>query len=450
MTTCLNKQDYSYGMDYRPHAHLSLRIIAVLVLLAGSLCHTLCAQATTTNSSVLPTNFATDNSGNVYYADTASSAVYKMAPSGVTTIVPCCAQISASLSNPRSVAVAQSGDLFISDTGNNRIVQINSQGTSSIFQTGNLTLNNPSGIAIDGTGNIYVADAGDNRVIRVDPSGQASIINTGEYGLSNPLGVSTDQSGSLYISDTGNNRILRINSSNSPYVFASGIEAPTTVTMDTSGAAYIAQTDSILPQSTTLQSPSVPGGNPAVLVAVDTPSITITPNGQSIVQPSTVSITLTPLNGFNKTLSLSVLGLPPNSVGSFTPQTVTFDGNSSVVEKFSFGIINPGQQIYLTRDNPRQQLMHRLEHVSALAGIVPFSCLLLFGIGTKRREWRQWCKALNAVILVISSAILASTISGCAGGSPSALDSTYSVTLIATTPGSTTAYQLGSFQINQR
>lgn len=241
MTTRLNTPDYSHAMNKRPHAHVFLRILTLIVLLAGSLCHPLFAQATATNSTQLPTNVATDNRGNVYYADTAASTVYKMAPSGATTIVPCCTQISASLSNPRSVAVAQSGDLLISDTDNNRIVQLTPQGNASILNTGTLTLANPSGIATDSTGNVYIADTGNNRIIRVTPSGDASIVNTGSYVLRNPLGVSTDRFDSLYISDTGNNRILEITSSNSQSVFAAGIETPTNVTLDASGVAYIAQ-----------------------------------------------------------------------------------------------------------------------------------------------------------------------------------------------------------------
>ena len=412
--------------------------------------HTLCAQASVPTAAVLPTNLATDNTGNTYYTDTAANAVYKIAPSGATSIVPCCAQTSSNLSNPRSVAVDTSGDLLISDSGNDRIVIISPAGASSTVQTGTLTLSNPSDLTIDSTGNIYIADAGNNRVIRVTPSGAASIVSTGSYTLINPSGVSTDNSGSLYISDTGNNRILGITSSGSTFVFANGIATPTSITMDTGGNAYIAQLASTLQGSAPQYTPSVLNGNQAVLASFDTSSVTITPKGQSVVQPTTISITLTPINGFNKSLSLSVLGLPPSSVGSFTPQTVTFTGNSPVVEKFSFGIINPGQQIYLTRDEQRQRLQHRAEHMSALAGIVPLSSLLLFGIGFKRRAWSGWCKSLSAVILVLSFATIASTLSGCAGGTPAALNSTYSATIIATTPGSNALYQLGSFQIALR
>lgn len=91
------------------------------------------------------------------------------------------------------------------------------------------TLSSPRGVALDSTGNVYVADSGNNRVLRF---GQAlSIPNGGSFdsvnavfsplssgishitGLNNPgaVGVSPTN-GDIYVADTGNNQIRRYSS----------------------------------------------------------------------------------------------------------------------------------------------------------------------------------------------------------------------------------------------
>src|SRR5262249_45520852 len=89
-------------------------------------------------------------------------------------------------------------------------------------------LNGPSGIAIDAHGNIYIADTANNVIREVDTSG---IIHTvagnffagsgysGDGGPANkaqlafPRGLSIDQSGSIYIADTFNNVVREVDTS---------------------------------------------------------------------------------------------------------------------------------------------------------------------------------------------------------------------------------------------
>jgi sugar lactone lactonase YvrE len=79
------------------------------------------------------------------------------------------------------------------------------------------------GVVDDGSGNLYIADAADHRILRVDASGAVSTIaGTGVAGfsgdqgpamsaqVSSPSGVALDAAGNLYIADTGNNRIRQV------------------------------------------------------------------------------------------------------------------------------------------------------------------------------------------------------------------------------------------------
>src|SRR6266702_4946353 len=64
---------------------------------------------------------------------------------------------SITLSSPAGVVVDAAGNIFIADTNNSRIVEVNAQGTASVLTISGLTspssLSSPSAIAIDGVGN---------------------------------------------------------------------------------------------------------------------------------------------------------------------------------------------------------------------------------------------------------------------------------------------------------
>lgn len=78
-------------------------------------------------------------------------------------------------SRPQSLFV-RNQDLYIADSGNNRIVQLRSDGKSfSVFRVitaisgcENSTLNNPTDIFVDAGENLYIADCGNQRVVMVD------------------------------------------------------------------------------------------------------------------------------------------------------------------------------------------------------------------------------------------------------------------------------------------
>ncbi len=153
------------------------------------------------------------------------------------------------LSSPSDMVVDPSGDIFVTDTGNSRIVEVNAQGAASVLTISGLTLASPTGIAIDGSGNLYVADTGNTRVVKVSSSGAASVISTGSVTLSAPHGVALDQSGDLFISDgaTASSQIVEVTSGGSAAALTiTGLTSPTTLNtpmglaVDTAGNLYIA------------------------------------------------------------------------------------------------------------------------------------------------------------------------------------------------------------------
>ena len=68
----------------------------------------------------------------------------------------------------------------------------------------------PKDIFIDKEDNIYVADTGNNRIVKLDPEGNYVSSYTGGGTLSAPQGVFVTDFGSIFVADTGNQRVANI------------------------------------------------------------------------------------------------------------------------------------------------------------------------------------------------------------------------------------------------
>jgi sugar lactone lactonase YvrE len=144
----------------------------------------------------------------------------------------------AKLNSPRGVAVDGAGDLIIADSGNHRIRYVNASVANSTIviragtgtagfngdgpQAVNAQLNYPTSVAVDMAGNVFIADTGNQRVRKLSSSGMIStVVGTGVAGstgspgtaalaqLRDPSGVALDGD-DLLIADGGNYRILRV------------------------------------------------------------------------------------------------------------------------------------------------------------------------------------------------------------------------------------------------
>lgn len=75
-------------------------------------------------------------------------------------------------------------------------------------------LNSPQDIYIDNEDRIYVADTGNNRIVVLNSDGSLLYVVDPQdeegYTLNEPSGITTDKNGNLFIGDTGNKRILNI------------------------------------------------------------------------------------------------------------------------------------------------------------------------------------------------------------------------------------------------
>ncbi|MDT3403602.1 DUF6443 domain-containing protein [Mucilaginibacter terrae] len=138
---------------------------------------------------------------------------------------------SASFYQPLGLGTDASGDIYVADTGNDRIRKITTSGTVSTFAgsgTGyadgmgsGASFNHPSSISTDASGNVYVGDQTNNRIRQISPSGYVTTkAGNGYAGYADgaalsasfniPIGTAMDASGTLYVADTWNHRIRKI------------------------------------------------------------------------------------------------------------------------------------------------------------------------------------------------------------------------------------------------
>jgi uncharacterized protein (TIGR03437 family) len=193
-----------------------------------------------------PAAVARDAAGDLYVADTGNNRVRKVTPDGrVSTFAgngeagfsgDGASATAAELNAPEAVAVDAAGDVYVADTGNNRVRRIDPAGAiTSVAGTGHsgysgdggeavfAQLNAPAGLAVDAAGDLYIADTGNNIIRMVDASGTiASVAGDGATGfagdggapldasLNAPHGLALDSAGDLYIADTGNGRLRRV------------------------------------------------------------------------------------------------------------------------------------------------------------------------------------------------------------------------------------------------
>jgi len=179
-----------------------------------------------------PTGMAVNRTGDVFIADSLNNRVLKVSSTGAQSTA------ASGLKLPQGVAVDGAGNLFVADTYNDRILKVSPAGVQTSLGSG---LNRPQGVAVDGAGNLFIADAFNSRVLKLAPGGAQTVVGG---GLSKPAGVAVDGAGNVIIADTGNNRVVKVSPSGALTVVSSLVTQPYGVAADGAGNVFIADTNS--------------------------------------------------------------------------------------------------------------------------------------------------------------------------------------------------------------
>ena len=111
---------------------------------------------------------------------------------------------------PRDVAVARDGTIYVSDTGNNRIQVFKADG-EYITEFGEDKLSAPAGICVDHDNRVLVVDHGNHRVCIFNSSGELlESFGTNEETTANfkdLIGITVDSDGNIYTADYGGNSL---------------------------------------------------------------------------------------------------------------------------------------------------------------------------------------------------------------------------------------------------
>ncbi len=213
---------------------------------------------------------AVDRVGNTYIADYGNHRIRKVTTDGAITTIAGTGAVggsgdeglatSAELWLPRGLAIDQQGNLYIADSGTNRVRMIDPQGKIHAFagtgmsgDTGDgdsalmAQLSGPTGVAIDqGTGTLYIADTGNHRVRKVTADGKISAVAGTVATLSLPVAIAADDRGDVFVADQGTNRVLRVDAGGTITTLAApgfAFKSPLGVAVDSSGYVYVADTD---------------------------------------------------------------------------------------------------------------------------------------------------------------------------------------------------------------
>jgi sugar lactone lactonase YvrE/Tfp pilus assembly protein PilX len=233
--------------------------------------------------------------GDLYIADTGNFVIRKVtAATGVITTVAGDgfqgssgdggAATSAKLRFPAGVAVAANGDIYIGDTGNERVRKVTAAtgiitafagtGTAGYLGDGGAAtsarLRAPEGVTLASNGDLYIADTVNHAIRRVSSAtgvittyagtGTAGFLGDGGAAtsarLSSPQAVRFNSAGDLYIADTANNRIRRVQAASGTITTIAGtgtagntgdggpataalLSSPRGITVSATGAFYI-------------------------------------------------------------------------------------------------------------------------------------------------------------------------------------------------------------------
>ena len=219
-----------------------------------------------------PYGVAVDNSGNIYVSTTRGYRVLKLNASGAAQWALGVPGVSGDdnvhfgqrWDGPNNIAVDSTGNVYVADTGNDRVQKFNNSGsyltTLGSSGSGNYQFDCPDGVSVDASGNIYAADSCNHRIqiyngalTYIGRIGVTDVPGGDNSHFNHPWGVDVDSSGRVYVADGDNQRVQKCSGSGTTWTCATfagttgeggddfaHFDTPRDVAVDIQGRVYVA------------------------------------------------------------------------------------------------------------------------------------------------------------------------------------------------------------------
>jgi sugar lactone lactonase YvrE len=204
-----------------------------------------------------PFGLAVDKTGDLFVADFNNNRVVKI-PAGCMSTACQITLPTTGLSGPTGLTVDQNGNVFVADYNNNRVVEVPWTGSGygaqiTLPSTGQ---NEPGSVAVNAAGDVFIANwdhtgSTASQVVELPWTGSSyGTPNTVVNWLRGPFGLTFDSSGDLFIADQGSDQVVELSpgcsSSTCQTIVATGLSVntgPTAVSVDSAGDLFIADGD---------------------------------------------------------------------------------------------------------------------------------------------------------------------------------------------------------------
>ena len=300
-----------------------------------------------------PRGVAFDGYGRLYIADSGNGRVLRIANplAGSVNTVP--VTVGSGFTTPYAMAFDAYDNMYVADYGANSVVLVpgpyglTSTGTANVGSGTQVTVGSglikPAGVAVDASGSVYVTDSGNSRVVKIP--NEAGVITTADQsvlltGLSRPFGIAADSTADLYLTDQDAPSLLYLSRSAASGGTASTLNFGSVAASGTVNVAAILSNTG-LTTSLAVTAISTPTGNFALgspssnacgatptLIAGKGCNLQLTFNAPATSGVSTGTFTVTD-NALGATGSTQKSALTGVSGGAVASVTVT--GNPSVV-----------------------------------------------------------------------------------------------------------------------
>src|SRR6266702_3030043 len=144
------------------------------------------------------------------------------------------------LADPGGVAADPAGDVWVADTGHDRVAEFAPSGR--LVASFGQNLDQPAGIGIDAAGHVWVADTGHDRVVEFSSAGRVLVsfgsAGSGRGQLNQPVALAVTPFGDLWVADQGNSRVEEF-SAGGRYRTSFPVPAPAGVGLDTRGDIWV-------------------------------------------------------------------------------------------------------------------------------------------------------------------------------------------------------------------